>query len=194
MMYANIGKEKSEALPGLKAICPACEKPVIAKCGEIKVWHWAHENICPFDREEETAWHIGWKRRFPRECIEIKDANHRADVIHKGTVYEFQSKPLPPEEERNRRGFWNLRGYRMIWIFNMTEVRDHFNLRNYETEDAYSFRWKWPRQMLSHIPFPFVFDFDAYRSNEIFVVKKIHWGGKVGGWGYHKSVNQFFSL
>jgi len=30
------------AQPNLAAKCKTCGSPVIAKCGEIKIWHWSH--------------------------------------------------------------------------------------------------------------------------------------------------------
>lgn len=43
MIYAiteegkRIGPEPSQ-----HAFCPGCRAPVISKCGDINVWHWAH--------------------------------------------------------------------------------------------------------------------------------------------------------
>ncbi|RZK23746.1 MAG: hypothetical protein EOO43_08105, partial [Flavobacterium sp.] len=48
MQFALINNVKSEPFKGAKGICNLCLKEVIAKCGDIKVHHWAHlkTNAC----------------------------------------------------------------------------------------------------------------------------------------------------
>src|SRR5215475_4669527 len=60
------------ATPGTRAACPTCRAPTLAKCGEIVTWHWAHPAARECDpwAEHETAWHLDWKRRFPRDWVE----------------------------------------------------------------------------------------------------------------------------
>lgn len=36
-------KEKIKSEPHIKANCPLCNGLLIPKCGEIKVWHFAHK-------------------------------------------------------------------------------------------------------------------------------------------------------
>ena len=43
MKYSIVNGERSEAQPGLTGLCQACDHPTVAKCGEIKIWHWAHK-------------------------------------------------------------------------------------------------------------------------------------------------------
>jgi len=46
MEFANLNNQRTKATKGAKdALCPCCNKPVIAKCGEIKIWHWAHVSL-----------------------------------------------------------------------------------------------------------------------------------------------------
>jgi competence protein CoiA len=47
MLYAIDAKtqQKISPEPRLKAICSYCESPVIAKCGNINIWHWAHKSL-----------------------------------------------------------------------------------------------------------------------------------------------------
>jgi hypothetical protein len=60
---------------------------MIAKCGQIRVWHWAHRAIRTCDPwwEPETKWHRDWKNQFPedwQERIHKSEAGERhiADV------------------------------------------------------------------------------------------------------------------
>ncbi|MBL7893856.1 MAG: hypothetical protein JNK50_01090 [Bacteroidia bacterium] len=46
---------------------------MLAKCGTINIWHWAHEAIenCDDWYEPETQWHRDWKEHFGEECSEM---------------------------------------------------------------------------------------------------------------------------
>lgn len=45
MKFALVDNVKVEATKGAKGICPVCNKELIAKCGEVKINHWAHKKI-----------------------------------------------------------------------------------------------------------------------------------------------------
>jgi len=93
---------------------------MISKCGERRIWHWAHrgERHCDHWWEPETEWHRAWKDKFPAEWQEIvhradNGEKHIADVkTAQGTVIEFQHSYLRPEERRSREAFYKP----MIWI------------------------------------------------------------------------------
>src|SRR4051812_12757131 len=78
MKFALVAGERREAQPGLSGICEGCTAAMIAKCGTLKVWHWAHRSavVCDHWWESETAWHRGWKNLFPESWQEFV---HRAD-------------------------------------------------------------------------------------------------------------------
>lgn len=90
------------------------------KCGQLKVWHWAHRSIRPCDPwwENETPWHRGWKNQFPadwQEKVHRADngEKHVADVKTKsGVVLEFQDSPLPRHEGAAREAFYR----NMVWV------------------------------------------------------------------------------
>ena len=69
MIFANDAKgNRIVAAPGQMAVCPSCNGEVVAKCGKIKVWHWAHLSAdCDPWSEGMTEWHIGWQNEFPEE-------------------------------------------------------------------------------------------------------------------------------
>jgi competence protein CoiA len=121
MRFALIDGEKAEARPKLRGICTNCQSEMIAKCGRVKVWHWAHKGKPPCDPwwESETEWHRAWKDHFPREWQEVSHINpltgekHIADVKNPyGLVIEFQHSQIKPEERKSREEFYG----EMIWI------------------------------------------------------------------------------
>jgi hypothetical protein len=94
---------------------------MVAKCGRIKVWHWAHKGRPPCDPwwEAETEWHRGWKNKFPadwQEIVHVDEATgekHIADVKNPwGLVVEFQHSPLQAAELAARESFYG----NLIWI------------------------------------------------------------------------------
>ena len=124
MKYALTNEERREAQPGLSGKCPGCDNPVVAKCGEVKVWHWAHHGrrICDPWWENETEWHRTWKNYFPADWQErvhfaSNGEKHIADVkTDKDWVLEFQYSHLKPEERRARSIFYQ----KLVWVVNGT--------------------------------------------------------------------------
>lgn len=122
MKYAIVHGEKIEAYKGAKGVCQICGSELIAKCGEIKVNHWAHKGNRNCDPwwENETEWHRAWKGKFPKEWQEVihidqNGEKHIADVItNGGWVIEFQHSYLKPEERRTRNAFYP----KLIWVVN----------------------------------------------------------------------------
>lgn len=119
MKLALINGDKSEATKGARGFCPSCGSELIARCGEVKVNHWAHKgNHCDPWWENETEWHRSWKSKFPIEWQEVVrfDENgekHIADVkTGSGYVLEFQHSYLNPEERRSRNAFYS----KLVWV------------------------------------------------------------------------------
>ena len=112
MKFALVNGQRQEARPNLSGKCPnpSCDRPMVAKCGEVKIWHWAHQGrrFCDPWWENETDWHRAWKDRFPINWQEVvhhaeTGEKHIADVkTDRGWVIEFQHSPLEPEERRSR--------------------------------------------------------------------------------------------
>jgi len=121
MKLAIVQGERREPKKGLLGNCIGCEQPMVAKCGPIKIWHWAHKAICDCDRwwENETEWHRNWKNNFPTEYQEIRhkaDSGewHIADVKTKfGHILEFQHSFLKSDERQARNNFY---GSSLVWI------------------------------------------------------------------------------
>jgi competence protein CoiA len=120
MKFAFVGAERREAEPGLSGKCPACGNALIAKCGDHRIWHWAHKGTRTCDAwwEPETEWHRGWKDHFPRDRQEVihhseNGEKHIADVkTERGVVIEFQHSFLRREERESRETFYQ----NMVWV------------------------------------------------------------------------------
>jgi competence protein CoiA len=161
MRFALVDGEKVEAQPKLRGICPHCESEMIAKCGRVKVWHWAHKGKPPCDPwwESETEWHRAWKSHFPIEWQEVSQINpitgemHIADVKNPyGLVIEFQHSPIKLYERLSREEFYK----EMIWIVDGTRGEldeSYFNMGLsgpvQESPLAYRVEW-WGRSRLLH--------------------------------------------
>ncbi|WP_188078272.1 competence protein CoiA [Aquicoccus porphyridii] len=127
MEFALVNGERDIPQLGVVAECPGCGAPVTAKCGEQRVWHWAHKGRkhCDPWHENETEWHRGWKSLFPQECQEVihvapDGEKHIADVkTPHGLVIEFQHSHLQPDERRAREAFYD----RMIWVVDGSRLK-----------------------------------------------------------------------
>ncbi|WP_233417046.1 competence protein CoiA [Halovulum marinum] len=113
MRFAIVDKARVEATPGARGSCPGCGADLVAKCGDRKVWHWAHKGRCHCDPwwENETEWHRRWKGQFPAEWQEIplRDAYgelHIADLrTPSGRVVELQHSAIDRGEILARTAF-----------------------------------------------------------------------------------------
>jgi competence protein CoiA len=87
MKFADIeGNVWAEAQPGLAGKCRDCGQLVFAKCGQLRMRHWAHlkSKACDPWWETETEWHRSWKNQFPVARQEIGHSaqsgeRHRVD-------------------------------------------------------------------------------------------------------------------
>ena len=120
MRYARVNGTRSEAKPKLRGACLNCEREVVAKCGGVRIWHWAHLGKLECDHwwEPETEWHRSWKEKFPhewQEVVHVSDSGERhiADVkTPGGLILELQHSPISSEERISRETFYKS----MIWV------------------------------------------------------------------------------
>jgi competence protein CoiA len=118
--FAVVEGERQEAQPSLSGKCPVCSNAMIAKCGQVRVWHWSHRGTHKCDPwwESETEWHRVWKDHFPREWQEFIQRSedgekHIADIkTESGVVIEFQHSNLRREERESREMFYQ----KMVWV------------------------------------------------------------------------------
>ena len=124
MKFALVNGQREEAQPHQSGECPGCGCLMVARCGEIRVRHWAHQGnrLCDPWWENETEWHRAWKDQFPADWQEIVHyaeggERHIADVkTQNGWAIEFQHSFLKPEERRSRDSFYQ----KLIWVVDGT--------------------------------------------------------------------------
>jgi hypothetical protein len=132
MEIALVEGRRHQPEPGLKGLCQFCGREMMAKCGELLVWHWAHKGRKQCDPwwENEGPWHRGWKDLFPREWHEqvrfdTAGEKHIADVLlPTGMVVELQHSPMPLEEMRSREAFYK----QMIWVVDAAPFLQHLTI------------------------------------------------------------------
>jgi len=103
------------------AICPCCGTEVVAKCGQMVVWHFAHKasNECDRWSDGETDWHLRWKTHSPIERTEVIMGPHRADAVGRdGRIIEYQRSSISWEDMRAREEFYG----RMMWVFDVADA------------------------------------------------------------------------
>lgn len=186
MMFANTSySPHTTAVPGGTALCPLCGLPVIAKCGLIVSWHWAHVRggDCDSWSEPITAWHLSWQAHAPFERREVIRGRHRADILASdGTVVEVQHSTISADLIAEREDFYQ----RMTWIFDARDAykTNRLNMRinrNPGKPAGYAtFRWKHPRKSLTACRARVFLDLDG---KQLFLLGKMYPNTPCGGWG-----------
>lgn len=129
MHIALVDGNRTPPSPNMLGTCPVCGDAVLAKCGTIRVHHWAHRGRRECDAwwERELEWHRNWKNQFPiawQESVRFAESGekHIADVrTEAGLVIEFQHSALNPIERAAREAFYG----NMAWVVDGTRlVRD----------------------------------------------------------------------
>ena len=123
-LYENqkVSAEEYKKSDNLDLRCPCCNSEVVAKQGEINIWHFAHKvkNRCSEWFKPMTEWHSNWQKCFPNECREVihkcekTGEKHIADIkTNSGIVIEFQHSSISSKEIKAREEFY---GEKMIWV------------------------------------------------------------------------------
>jgi len=133
MKYAFVNGIKQEASKGINGQCLCCGAEVIAKCGNIRIAHWAHKNNekCPYSmKEPKTPWHWDWQNHFSKEWQEVRCIDEETGEVHiadiktpNGLVVEFQHSAIQAEERRARERFHK----NMVWVVDGTRLKSVFN-------------------------------------------------------------------
>jgi len=133
MQYSLVNGERLPPFPKGKGTCAVCGADTHAKCGEVKIWHWAHRSKMECDPwwENETEWHRRWKEQFPesfREIVHTCDVTgekHQADIkTSHNVVVEVQNSPISLEELCSREQFYK----NMVWIVNGEKFLKRFKI------------------------------------------------------------------
>jgi hypothetical protein len=144
--------ERIEPTPRARACCAQCGGEVLAKCGKLVSWHWAHRaRDCDSWSEGESEWHLGWKRLVePTDC-EVVIGAHRADICTRaGVVIELQHSPIDSACIYEREDFYRT----MVWLFDARA----FDLALYPRGAELSFVWQRPRRALFGVQKPMYWD------------------------------------
>ncbi len=186
MLYANVEGRRVSPTPGARATCPICESEVIARCGDINAWHWAHANRIDCDSwsEGESEWHRTWKQRFPRQWREHVIGMHRADIKSPRGIIELQASSISAGEVENREAFYG----EMVWVLDARE----FNLKVRDRGSYVTFRWKHPRKTWWHAGRPLYFDVGDRLIRITRIYDDIPCGGS-GSWISYDSFGEAFS-
>jgi competence protein CoiA len=132
MKFAIVDNRRTEATKGARGFCPNCNSELIAKCGEIKIDHWAHKGNRNCDPwwEPETEWHRSWKNNYSQDWQEISlldkitNEKHIADIwTNHGLVIEFQHSYINPQERISREKFYK----NMVWVVDGTRRKNDYS-------------------------------------------------------------------
>lgn len=136
--------------------CPECGAKLVLRKGNIRTHHFAHQanSQCTDSWHYDMSdWHMRWQARFPLETQEVvktyNGQKHRADVLDEGSklVFEFQHSALSSDEFDDRNRFYNGLGYKVIWIFDLTDQYEGGCLDEYKDN---LFRWSRPKKALDN--------------------------------------------
>lgn len=199
--------------PKHRAACPACRSGVIAKCGKVVTWHWAHESGTDCDPwSEMTQWHLDWQGKWPEHQREFVIGEHRADICtvpcaslvstmaglssEEPLVVEFQHSYLDAGAISEREDYYEAAAGQMIWVWDArkaaTEGRlfvDHYNPK--------IFTWKHFRASMTACQFPVFLDVGSsllfvrqWPRKEWIDEDNYDFGGSGGRWGWGDGVCQ----
>ncbi|MEH2027824.1 competence protein CoiA family protein [Nostoc sp.] len=119
--------------------CPKCGNEVIAKCGSVQIWHWAHK--AKYDcawYSGESEWHREWKALFYPSQIEVYINQNRADAIDStGRVWEFQNSYLKGEEIKDREQAYD----NLLWIWHLKGQQKLITFDKYLSNNCYEVKW-----------------------------------------------------
>lgn len=213
MQWAIVDNIKRLPFPGAHGICPGCGGEVLAKCGQINLWHWAHKaRDCDPWWEPEGEWHRQWKGMFPETWQEVTirtiQDHHRADIQTPKFILELQHSLISSKIIQEREAFYG----KMVWLVDASAFWERFYLRDKATH--WTFTWDHARKSWLSASSVVILDFgrdwkdevllgwdceyDAIRQKKrrveypgsLFVVKKFHDKARTG-WGYFLTEHEF---
>lgn len=140
--------------------CPSCGAPLVTRKGEqIRCFAHKPSRPCTDSRERShsydvSLWHKEWQSLFPRENQEVKltlgDTRHRADVLIDRTVVEFQRSIMPVQSFDDRNNFYFNLGYKVIWLFDLSDLYEKGQLSFESTDEGLVFTWKNPKKSFNN--------------------------------------------
>lgn len=141
--------------------CPLCGGEAILRQGNLNIEHFAHkQNECTDSwHYDMSEWHYGMQARFPEEQREIivrhNQEIHRADILNKNQVIEFQHSPISIDEIEKRNQFYKDAGYNVVWVFDVQEQYDAGSIQAVDrNDDVLMYKWNHPKKCLQCFPRP----------------------------------------
>lgn len=170
--------------------CPSCGAPLSTKKGNKKQHHFAHKPHHECSDSWETAkkydtseWHNNWQNKYPKEnqeiVISLGKIKHRGDIITGRTVVEFQNSIITHQDFEDRNNFYNNAGYKLIWLFNLTNLIEKKEINYFiEKDNNIKFTWKNPKKAfnsydISNGTIDLFFQINNDNKNSIIKVNKI---------------------
>ena len=142
-------------------ICPICGGSVNLREGSINAVHFAHKpnNKCDDNwNYDMSEWHYTMQNRFPEEQREIvvkhNGQTHRADILFRNQIIEFQHSPISIDELEERNYFYNTAGYSVAWVFDVQEQYDSKAITIMYHDSALKYKWSNPKRCLQCFPQP----------------------------------------
>ena len=138
--------------------CPICERELVIRRGDKRRSFFAHKanEACTDSWNQEydiSEWHSEWQSMFPvvnqEVVVQIGDIKHRADVLTGKTVIEFQHSRLSADMFNKRNAFYQNLGYKVVWLFDLTEEKTKEKISWEEQGNQALFRWKNPRNTIT---------------------------------------------
>jgi competence protein CoiA len=199
MMLATLNGDRAQATPGLTgAACPGCGLPVVPKCGQVNIWHWAHARGADCDPwyEPMSEWHLSWQQSVPPDRREVVIGNHRADIVTaRGQVVEIQHSHLSTVEIAERERHYGP----MVWIFDAIDAATGPTTRHTRGGQLYydaprldirstngsgpayrTFRWKHARKSVAACRRPIFLDL----GEDLLLIGRLYPEPPIDGWGY----------
>lgn len=196
MLMARRDNRRVTAAPHETARCEICDSEVIAKCGQIVIWHWAHKSLedCDPWAETVTHWHTDWQNRFPSEQREVPVGAHRADILLPNSrVIEFQHSAISVDDITAREQYYA----DMIWVFDAVSAvvagRLDLRIRDWAVAPGLkhcSLRWRHPRRSVFFCHRPVFFDIGGDR---LLHLRRLYPDAPYGGWGTIYPVTRFLT-
>jgi competence protein CoiA len=149
MKYAIVNDQRAEPSRAAKGTCPACGSEMIARCGKIRINHWAHKSKQNCDPwwEKETAWHREWKNCFDAEWQEVVHRDEITGEIHIADVttphgwnIEIQHSPMDDEERKARNSFYK----KIAWVIDGTRRKTDIDQLNRLLTNGVPLKTKFP--------------------------------------------------
>lgn len=148
-----------DAVPGWDYFCPVCKCKLSARRGEVYQHCFSHMpgEACSdsWDKDYDMSeWHREWQSRFPicnqEVVVQFGDIRHRADVLTGKTVIEFQHSPLSKDSFNKRNAFYHDLGYKVVWLFDLTDEFNNYKITFEEKVDSINFSWSHPRNTFNN--------------------------------------------